>query len=139
MRVHRGAYNNRARRRQKRGGHHIVGDAVGKFRDDVRRRGCHAHDVGLLRKRDVLDGRIVAVIERIGEHHILGKRLERERRHEFRRILGHDNLHVNAALAQIAYNLAHFVHRDATRNRDKRLFRHGTFLSATQIPQASIA
>lgn len=87
----------------------------------------------------MLDGRIVAVIERIGEHHILGKRLERERRHEFRRILGHDNLHVNAALAQIAHNLAHFVHRDATRNRDKRLFRHGTFLSATQIPQASIA
>lgn len=48
MRVHRGAYNNRTRRCQKRGGHHIVGNAVGKLRDDVRRRGCHADDVGLL-------------------------------------------------------------------------------------------
>ena len=45
-----------ARRGKQRGGDEVVGDAVGHLGDDIGRRGRHDHQIGLLRKRDMVDG-----------------------------------------------------------------------------------
>ena len=54
--VHSGCDHDESRRRKQRGGDEVIGDAVGHLGDDIGRRGRHDHQIGLLRKRDMVDG-----------------------------------------------------------------------------------
>ena len=54
--VHSGCDHDGSRRRKQRGGNKVIGDAVGHLGDDIGRRGRHDHQIGLLRKRDMVDG-----------------------------------------------------------------------------------
>ena len=106
--VHGRRQHKRRGTRQGRGGEQIVGDAVGQLGQDIGRARRDDEGIGLLGKRDVMNG-IGRVVEQADRHLLVGKRSERDGIDEMRGVFGHAYLHTHASLLEAADNLAGFI------------------------------
>ena len=106
--VHGRRQHERRGTRQGRGGEQIVGDAVGQLGQDVGRARRDDEGIGLLSKRDVMNG-IGRVVEQVDRHLLVGKRSERDGINEMRGVLSHAHLHTHASLLKAADDLAGFI------------------------------
>jgi hypothetical protein len=89
--IHGGREQNRRARGQCDGCERMIGQAMREFRDDVR---CGRRDekqVRAIRQLDVVRPPVFFFVKEAGRHWLLGKRLHREGRNEFRRVLCHDD------------------------------------------------
>ena len=140
MNVHGRRDDQRRRARERGRGQQIVGDPVGDLRHDICRAGSDQEQIGLLGQRDMVDriGGIVEQSDRLGRGHaavidiprdqLVRERAERERIDEMRGVLGHDDLHAQAAFLQCADDLGGLVRGDAAGDADEHGFLHGTLL-----------
>ena len=127
MNVHGRRDDQRRRARERGRGQQIVGDPVGDLRHDICRAGSDQEQIGLLGQRDMVD-RIGGIVEQSDRDRLVRERAERERIDEMRGVLGHDDLHAQAAFLQSADDLGGLVRGDAAGDADEHGFLHGTLL-----------
>ena len=127
MNVHGRRDDQRRRARERGRGQQIVGDPVGDLRRDVSRAGSDQEQIGLLGQRDMVD-RVGGIVEQADRNRLVRERAERERIDEMRGVLGHDDLHAQAAFLQCADDLGGLVRGDAAGDADEHGFLHGTLL-----------
>ena len=121
MNVHSGRQHERCGACKGRGGQKIVGDAVGKLRENVRRARRDDESISLLGKRYMVDG-IGGIVEQVDRHFLMGKRPEGYRIDEVRGVLGHAHLHADPGLLKAADDLAGFICGDAAGNAQQHGF-----------------
>ena len=85
--VHRRREENRRARRQRDRGQRMTGETVREFGDDVRGRRRDEQKIGAIRERDVPGMPAFLFVVETGGHRIFRKRLQRQRRDEFGRVL----------------------------------------------------
>jgi len=113
LHVHRGRDEERALAREAERREQVVGVAVRELREEVGRRGRDDDRVGAARDRDVVHRVGRAGGPQVGRDRPAGQRLERRRRHEARRRLGHHDVDGDARLHEQACELGGLVGGDA--------------------------
>ena len=120
VRVHRRRHQDRRARRQVQRAQEVVGDTVSELADDVGGRGGDQQEFGFGGERDVLDVRVRAAGELVGDDRTPGNGFERELADELARRAGHDGGHVVAAPSAARGRLRRPYRRRCRRSRRVR-------------------
>lgn len=120
--VHGGRDDERRGRSEHDFGKRAVSETVREFGDNVGGGGRDEDEIGVVGELDVLRSPAFALVEDAGENGILGKRLERERRDELLRAVGHDDENFVSAFAKLADEIGGFIRGDGTGDADDDTF-----------------
>src|ERR1700730_15628385 len=121
--MHGGREQNRRACSEGDGRQWVTGQTVREFGDDVRGGGGNQEQVRTIGEIDVTGSPAFFFVIEARHHRIFGKRLQRQRRNEFSRILRHDDKNFVALFDEQTSQLSRFIRGD--RSRDTK---HDRFL-----------
>ena len=113
IRIHCRCDEDRCRRSHDRRRQHVIGNAVGDLADDISRRRGDDEDVGPAGQGDVFYVKFGYIVEHGYGNGIARDFPHRQRRDQFRRMVGHDAFDFSPLLAELAGNGCGFKSSDA--------------------------
>ena len=116
--VHGRRHEHRRSRGEVEGGKKIVGDTIGKLADHVRRRGCDHQQRDVGRELDVLDIRVRATLELVGDDPPVRDGLEGQRPDELRRGFSQNGDHLVTVFLKPTRDFHRLVGADPARHAE---------------------